>query len=89
VFVSYLPNRASGSGVTGGQSGSDRALAAIRNSNSKLLSPEFWLLAPGFSKKYIFWKNEAKLCPSLLTIVKKTNPNQSQKKPFQTRNQAS
>jgi hypothetical protein len=31
--------------------------------------------------KNIFWKNEAKLCPSLLTIVKKTNPKRTQIKP--------
>jgi hypothetical protein len=39
---------------------------------------QFRLLTPEFSGKYFFPKNEAKLCPSLLTIVKKTNPKRTQ-----------
>jgi hypothetical protein len=45
---------------------------AIRASKFWLLTPEFWLL----SRENIFWKNEPKLCPSLLTIVKKRTQNE-------------
>jgi hypothetical protein len=38
-----------------------------------LLSSNFELLV---SEKKFFWKNEPKLCPSLLTIVKKRTQNE-------------
>jgi hypothetical protein len=71
------------SGSASGRSGSDRALASggicSSNSNSNLLDSSFW------SHENIFWKNEAKFCPSLLTILKnepKSNPNQAKISPM-------
>jgi hypothetical protein len=52
----------------------DHAAPAVR---FWLLTPEFWLLSP----EIFFSKNEPKLCPSLLTIVKKRTQNEPKLKP--------
>ena len=61
-----------------------------RPSRDHFRPSQFWLLNSGScALKYIFWKNEAKLCPSLLGFSKKqsqiepkTNPKKAQTNPL-------
>jgi hypothetical protein len=57
------------SGSASGQFGSDRATTS-GGVASRILTPNFYLLTSVLTKIF-FPKNEAKLCPSLLAIVKK------------------
>jgi hypothetical protein len=56
----------------------------VRTAQFWILAPDFWLL----SCENIFSENEPKLCPSLLTILKKRTQNEPKLKPNEPKNGA-